>query len=293
MAATDDAAAKYGQIGAMVQAIPELRSIFDQAVTEEWTPDRFVLAVQNTEWWKTHGETARAVINKQATDPASYEQDLASGADRVSRMANQLGYGSDLDPYNRDIAANAMLYGWSDDEIAEQIVRRLPQNGNGGGARSEMIARLTKTAADYGVPQTQQGIGAWVDSVLVGANTEQGFVDVMKGSAMSTYPGFADQIAAGATVRQLADPYVATLSNLWEVAPDSIDFSKETLVKQAMQGTGTQVAGTGAAAAPVATPLWKFEQQAKQDPRWGVTANARNEVDSIANRIGRDFGFLS
>jgi hypothetical protein len=39
--------------------------------------------------------------------------------------------------------------------------------------------------------------------------------------------------------------------------------------------------------------MWQYQQQLRQDPRWGQTDNAREEVNGIAHGILRDFGVMS
>lgn len=292
---TDDAAAKYGAIGQMVASVPELKPIFDQATAEGWTSDRFVLAIQNTNWWKTSSDTTRDYVNQYTTDPATWQQNVNSKADSVWRMAVQMGYGTNDPALAADIARLAWINGWSDDQVKGQIVARYQMEGGAdggfGGQSADLISQMQKISQDYGVrSDTSQNIAQWTKDIQSGTKTIQQYQDLAKSSAISAYPGIRSMIEKGLTVADIAAPYISTYANLLEVDPNAVDFGSNTLIKKALQGTGTVVDAGGV---PVQTPLWQFEAQVKQDPAWGYTKNAKREVDSVANRIGQDFGFLS
>ena len=37
-------------------------------------------------------------------------------------------------------------------------------------------------------------------------------------------------------------------------------------------------------------PIWQFEQELRNDPRWEYTDNARATVDSLSLKVLRDWG---
>lgn len=288
---TDDAAAKYGAVGALVQAVPELKPIFDQATAEGWTSDRFVLAVQNTQWWKANPQGVRNAVQLQATDPAEYNRQVDEYRRKLSETAAKLGtYPNFYDsPDSLAWAGLAMAEGWDDTRIQRELAYSFSPDisGAGGGDAAQIADAIRSTVAEWGVPVTDQRMGQYQQGILRGTTTIDQLNAELRGQALSAYPGLKDFITQGGTVKQAVDPYVATYAQLLEVNPQTVDWSKNTLIKQAVQGTG------GDQANPQAVPLWKFEQQVKQDPQWGYTQNARAEVDSISNRVGRDMGFIS
>lgn len=295
MAASDDAAAKYGAIGATVQSVPELKGIFDRAVAEEWTPDRFAMEVQNTEWWRTHSDTYRSVITRAATDPTGWEQDLHNGAVSVRQLANRMGYTVDSEDTARGIARDAAMYDWSDDQIRAAVASRMSMQGGAeggfGGESATLISQMQKLSQDYGVrADTSQNIAQWAGDIQAGTKTIEQYQELAKASAISAYPGIRSMIESGLTVRDIASPYISTYAQLLEVNPNGVDFQNNTLIKRALQGTGTNVDANGV---PSQLPLWQFEQQVKKDPAWGYTKNARVEVDGYVNTIGKQFGFIS
>jgi len=73
------------------------------------------------------------------------------------------------------------------------------------------------------------------------------------------------------------------MANILEIDPDSITFSDPTL-RKALQSTD-------ASGKPSAQPLWQFEANLRNDPRWEYTNNARATVDSLSLKVLRDWGF--
>jgi hypothetical protein len=41
------------------------------------------------------------------------------------------------------------------------------------------------------------------------------------------------------------------------------------------------------------TPLWQFEQELRQDPRWTYTNNAQEDLMGTARQILKNFGLVS
>ena len=56
---------QYGWIADLYQSVGELQVIIDQAVKQKWTKDRFLNAVQSTQWSKTKDAKERAYLDKQ------------------------------------------------------------------------------------------------------------------------------------------------------------------------------------------------------------------------------------
>jgi hypothetical protein len=96
------------------------------------------------------------------------------------------------------------------------------------------------------------------------------------------YPGLKDDLKAGLSVRDVAAPYISSYAQLLEVPEEQVDLN-DPLMKQALQGVNDK-------GEPAYTPLWKFEQQVKQDKRWQYTDNAWNDVGAKAFEVMKMFG---
>jgi hypothetical protein len=73
----------YGFVGTVASAIPDLRSILQQAIDGEWTPEQFSRTVNDSPWFKANAESVRKLATLQAMDPATYNQNLANAASKV------------------------------------------------------------------------------------------------------------------------------------------------------------------------------------------------------------------
>lgn len=99
----------------------------------------------------------------------------------------------------------------------------------------------------------------------------------------SAFPAWADDIAAGVNVEDIAGPYKAAMSSLLEVPESQIDLSDPTL-RSALQSVD-------AGGKPTYKPLWMFERELKQDDRWQYTDNAYKAVTSASDGALREMGF--
>jgi hypothetical protein len=75
------------------------------------------------------------------------------------------------------------------------------------------------------------------------------------------------------------------MSNLLEIDPGTLTTFTPA-IRKAMQGTTDPKTGVRAS-----TPLWQFEDQVRQDPRWQYTQNAKDTMSTALVKLGADFGF--
>ena len=67
------------------------------------------------------------------------------------------------------------------------------------------------------------------------------------------------------------------------------DNSVAQAARMADPNYGNMMQSSGAA--PVSTPLWQFQDQLRQDPRYDKTTQAVNDAYSTVAQIGKDWGF--
>jgi hypothetical protein len=72
------------------------------------------------------------------------------------------------------------------------------------------------------------------------------------------------------------------MANILEIDADSITFNDPTL-RRALQYIGPD-------GKPAVKPIWQFETELRQDPRWEKTDGARKTVDSLSLKVLRDLG---
>lgn len=96
------------------------------------------------------------------------------------------------------------------------------------------------------------------------------------------FPAFKDEIMEGMNISDLAAPYLDTASQMLEVPGNQIGLD-DPMVKKALQYS-TQDGN------PAKKPMWEFEQELRQDPRWQYTDNAyatyENAVQTSLTQMG-------
>lgn len=283
------ALARYGFVGDLANSIPELRSLFAQAAREEWDPLHFQQAVMDSRWWKTNAESARALITQRITDPGTYNQSIKNGAEKVYLLQREMGLVPNGPARRQQIAEFFLKNNYDDEQIrrwlAQHSVQATNKEGSFTGQVADLREHMIQVATNYGVPVTQSFVNTQVKAIQAGEYNLQGWDDLMRARAKAAYPQFAEQIDSGITLRDIADPYISTMANTLEVAETSIDLT-DPKIKRAL--SSRQPDGTMGS-----TPLWQFERQLKDDPRWDKTKQARTEAFETIAQVGRDFGFVA
>lgn len=290
----EDVKASYGFVALLAQTVPEIGALMQQAVNEKWTADRFQLAVANTNWWKNTDAATRQWVTQQAADPASADAALRDGGMQLQTMAAGMGFADNV--FDTGQAREAWLYsklhGFTDQQTKAYIAQLAIPNTVGlpqvGGEFGKWMNDFRTIGANYGYPpdQTDRLMKEWaVDSWAGGTGDLSGFEQEMRNYAKAKYAPFADRIDAGATVRDIAQPYVDAYSQILEVNPQDVDLN-DNLMQKWLQGTSE------AGKPPVAVPVWQAAQDLRKDPRWQYTHNAWQSAATAVNSIGRAFGMI-
>lgn len=299
----EDIKAGYGFVALLADSIPEIAALLQTAVAQSWTPDRFVMSVANTNWWKNNGAGARDWVIKSITDPANANREAEAGAWEIRRFATEMGlpvvsqepYGPEYERFKQiwvqsklqQVAPEAMT-GW----LFPQLVQGINNNyavDTAGGKYGQLIGEMFQLAHDFGFtgrdPEdlTDQIIGEANKVMLGGGSAGAGaWRAKMSDYAQATYAPYADAIRGGKTVAEIARPVVDRVATLLEVAPDSVKLN-DPLMKKALTEWGAENR-------PLS--LNEIENAARQDTRWKTTDNAMESSVKLLNEIGQTFGFL-
>lgn len=276
----------YGFVGLLAKAVPELKSILDQAVKGQWTPDRFVQTVADSNWYKSTSATQREWITKQVTDPASAERELTVGSDKIRNMSQSLGFNMPDIDQARGLWLRSRLDNLDEVGTKALLARMLAPSASGGGDMGRMVNDMFKLAFDYGY--TSPGL---TDEILAAARktmAESGVADTtawqskMTSYAEAFYAPYKDDIRGGRTVSEIAKPVVDRVAQLLEMNPANVDLT-DPLVKKAM----TQWNAEGRAYS-----LREIEDQTRRDARWKATDNAKQGAVQMVEEILNKFGML-
>jgi len=283
-----------GPLAGLLSSVPDLKSILDNALATDQSSADFLNDIQNSNWYRTHGDSVRQGLALKASDPATYAANMAKANTHVHQLATSLGVSLVGDEANR-LAHQYVLGAWDDQTLQQHIGSYFKANngGSGGsiyGQAAALQTQLKQTAADYGTGITGVALANWTQQIIMGGNTMDGYKKFVIDGAKAKYPGLIHQIDSGLTVNQIADPYRQSMAQLLEIDPNTIDVNDPQL-KKALQGTSTVTEGTASKPVTAAMPVWQFEQQLRTDPRWQYTKNATDSASSTLVKLGQDWGF--
>lgn len=283
----EEMAQKYGYTLAFMNAYPEVGQLIEQAVKGDWTADKFTAQLRNTNWWKTTNEQTRKMAMLWTSDPAEWGALWGRTQMHVISLMGELGGPSGDWNAIQAISGKVINEGWDDERIRYEIGNYVTfgTGGLAGGKAGEVQQDLNSYAYSMGVKNADWWIQGAVRGVISGKNSVQDFKRDIMNQAIATFPGYADQLKAGQTMHDLAQPYMQSMSQILEIAPGQINLFDPT-IKNAL-------AYKDKAGVATAKPLWQFQNDLRSDDRWKKTQNAQDSVMGTAHNILQQFGFYS
>jgi hypothetical protein len=275
------ALSEYGAVGVWAQSNPEVSAKLQQAIAEGWDAARFQRELWTTNWYKSYSDNVRALSVLQATDPATYNSQINNKREEIAQLAAGLGVsGLDL----TTLAYHSLAYGWSSQFLQQVIVDQgAPRlvNGQETGTLGDYQNQVRSTFNAYGVTMTDNWYATVAREIAAGRQTVAGMQNEAIGYASALYPQYTEAFKSGKTLSNIAEPYIQQMAQTLETDPSAINLS-DSFIQQALHGDGTNP-----------TPLWQFQNQLRQDPRWQQTNNAKNAAFDVLAKIGQDWGFAS
>lgn len=281
-------AEQFGLVKQLIDSVPELKRLFDQAVKGGWTADKFKASLSNSDWWKSHSEKQRQYIIKGFTDPASLMDDQENALYKVNELGAQLGVANLATsgwPVN-SLVYGILYEGWSDAELRYRMADMInyAPEGTLAGAGGEFRNKMAGAAWANGVKLDSDWYLNYYRNIVKGVSTEQQALQDIRNKAAAMFPGFKDQIMAGQNVIDIASPYIQGMSSILEINPSTVDLFDNTIMSALNYKDNKGVTG--------AKPLWQFEVDLRKDPRWVKTNNAREGLFGVAHKVAQDFGVL-
>lgn len=204
---------------------------------------------------------------------------------KVHDIASTMGVKYDPDLFGK-ITRQALYQGWSEAQIRNALGSMVDfaSGSHFGGSSGQAEQQLRQYAYNMGIKLSDNTLKTWLQQLARGDKTIEDFQAYMQSSAESAFPSLAQQIRSGITVRQLADPYIQSMASILEINPNAIDLNDATIRKALSSVSADGKTSTG-------VPLWQFEYQLRQDPRWLKTNNARESINSVAHDVLKQWGF--
>ena len=286
-------ARQYGFVQAFFDTDPELKRLFNQAVKNTWSPERFIAELRDTKWFRTNSVSVRNAIMQKTADPETYRE-------RVKRLAATIRdtWGATFgntqgmleDGEIRRWAETAYMMDWSEAQVMDQIAKsvnfhKLIKSKNLGGTAAELKTSIEALGRAYGLNVGDRFIANQVEKIVSGRDTKEGTALRLREWAKREYAAFAAELDGGATIEDIAEPYIGRMAELLELNPESI-HAREGMIQKALKARGQD-------GKPAALSLADFEDMVRRDRRWQYTNNAREQGMAIVHGLLRDFGLVS
>jgi len=280
-------AQQYGFTLAFFNAYPEVGTLFDQAVREGWTADRFQAAFKNTNWYKSTSDQSRKMALLSTSDPGEWGALWNRTQNHVLAIMGDMGVQTDWDNVNA-VSARIIWDGWNDERTRQELGSYITFGGPSGyasGKAGEYQQELNTYAYSMGVKNADPWIQSAVRDITTGHGSMQQYKNSIRDQAVAMFPGLGDQLKAGMTVQDLAQPYTQSMSQILEIAPGQVNVFDPTIQK----ALGWKDSSGQAAM----KPLWQFQNDLRSDDRWKKTQNAQDASMGVAHKVLQEMGFYS
>jgi hypothetical protein len=282
-------AEKYGYVSALINSNSELRSLFAKAYgtskSGQWTSERFQAALRNTKWYKNHSEQWRKTEALRLGDPTEFKARVKQSTQEIKAIAGAMGANL-TDDQAASLGNSYFRAGYDQNQIRQNLMSYVTSGeaGEYGGAAGQAFQELRQYGDNMGIKRDATWYQGAVRSIAAGLSTVEDWTGDIAAEAQSMYAPFAERIAQGMTVRDLASGYINTMAETLEIDPDEIGLDDAT-VQQALKG-GMDQKGN-----PYAQSLWDFEKNLRGDARWQSTKNANQQANQTALSVLQAFGF--
>lgn len=273
----DSATTAYGITADLIKAFPELQKVFDLYVAGDLTQAE--LEYYKTGYYRGLTTTSKTRAGQKASQPGVYTQGLE--AFKVEQRKRLIGKGINLDETTfNSVMQDAYDKGLDDAQIDLQALGKF--KGTIGGDTLGKVQTLEEYADTFGMSYSKATLDSWSQGIFSGTNTLADIQEKIRRDSASAYPIFADDINKGTSVDALASAYKSSMANILEIDADAISWTDPTF-RRALQYVGAD-------GKPALKPIWQFEAELRQDPRWDLTDNARATADSLSLKVLRDMG---
>ena len=152
------------------------------------------------------------------------------------------------------------------------------------GPSGKFFVQIKNLAFDNGIKISDDVATSYANNIVAGKLDENTVYSTIRESAASAFPALADKIKAGLDLKNLASPYIQSMSDILEIPDTAIDLF-DPQIRSAMAFTLPDgKVGTKS--------IYNFEKELRKDDRWQYTKKAREQAASVATTVLRDFGFM-
>ncbi len=284
----EELAASYGWAYGFLNSNKELKKLFDSAVKETWSPQKFQAELRDTKWWKTTSDTARQAQVMKKTDPATWQAAVQATTIKIKQLAGEIG-AAIPEKQLKKIVEQSMNMGIDTDEDALRNILggyvNFTKEGTLKGEAGMHEFTIRQYAEANGVTLSDQAIKNQAQLVVRKMAKTEDFEAQIREQAKSAFPGYADQLDAGMTMKDIAAPYEEAMATELEL-PSNPSGLNDQLIRTALNGLNKD-------GKPVGLSLTDFQQQLRNDPRWAQTSGAQDKTMNIGTQVLKDMGLIA
>ena len=244
---------------------------------------------QGIEWFEKYNSDQEEARMEQA-DPRrkdDFERSLKLKKDSIIALSRKYGVEFD-DAFLTGLALDSRLNNLTEQEIQERFApileKTIVEGKDLGGRAAEFERGVVQWAQKNGLQLSGNSVAKYVAAGVEGRSTLDDIKNDLRRTYLSgSYPAWSDRIMQGDDPADIAAPYKQRMARLLEVGEDEIDLNDQ-LLQKAMQGVGAD-------GKPSVTPLYAFEKEVRQDPRWQQTDNAYETYTRVGTDLLKMFGF--
>lgn len=281
----EEARKLYGS-AADLYNIPELKTVFEKAFIEDYTPQDLLRAIDATEWAKVRTSAQEKYDVLLAANPTDAQALVDSAVSSVTQSLAAKGVSADQVTV-RQIAEKGVRNGWSQSQWAEYAPSEAlvtsgatPKSTGAPAPAIPTTTNLRTIAQQYGVRVSDQVLNGYVTDIVSNRKTEDQFAEDMRVSAKTLYPTIADRLDT-ASFEQITAPYKRLYADILETSEDNVDLTNPSYSSLFSAGE------TGKQRMMTATEWAGF---LRKRPEWQSTQNAYKEYAQAADTLNKIFG---
>lgn len=278
----EELASEYGFAYSFLKSVPDVAKVFDDYVKNNLSKEAFQAELRGTKWWQENSDTMRKAQAMKSTDPATYEANLQATQVLVEQTAAKIG--ASIPPKKlKSIAEKAFATNMDEGQLANVLGGYIKFiGGTLKGEAGQYENSIKSYAATQGVTLDDQSVKN--QAALIGRKlaTEADFKNQIMQQAVSAYPGYRQQLEAGQTMQDIANPYVQIMAQELELPPSDVKLT-DPLIRSALNGVNKDGKPTG-------MDQTTFLQRVKNDPRWSQTQNAQDDVMKTGLSVLKSMG---
>ena len=272
---------------------PEAVALYDffNQLTKEYmdsptgfSADAAVTRLNTQPWMQKYKRAAVEDMDFEARFPELYRENIQADVEILRDTAAAFG-ASMTDEQLRDLAVQKRRMNMNESQLTNALTEYIAfDSGNIKGSARTTQNNIKSWAMRNGLQLDNNMVNEYTRNIISGDTTEADVLQDLRNTYLvGAFPAWADRIQAGMDPADIAAPYKQRMARMLEMGEDEIDLN-DSLLQKAMQGVGAD-------GKPSVTPLYAFDREIREDPRWPQTDNAYETYTRVGTDLLRMLGF--